>query len=68
MQYGIRAIEKVGKHSSVVASERQLQCVGRARSQAVSSKAHQGDSMERYPERYFHIIVPGQPKFDFNPR
>ena len=25
-----------------------------------------GDSMERYPERCFHIIVPGQPKFDFN--
>ena len=29
----------------------------------------QGDSIERYPEtreRCFHIIVPGQPKFDFN--
>ena len=26
----------------------------------------QGDSMERYPERCFHIIAPGQPKFDFN--
>ena len=26
----------------------------------------EGDSMERYPERCFHIIVPGQPKFDFN--
>ena len=25
-----------------------------------------GDSMERYPERCFHKIVPGQPKFDFN--
>ena len=25
-----------------------------------------GDSMERYPERCFHIIVPGQPKFDSN--
>ena len=25
-----------------------------------------GDSMERYPERCFHIIAPGQPKFDFN--
>ena len=25
-----------------------------------------GDSMERYPERCFHIIVPGQLKFDFN--
>ena len=25
-----------------------------------------GDSRERYPERCFHIIVPGQPKFDFN--
>ena len=25
-----------------------------------------GDSMERYPERCFHIIVPGQPMFDFN--
>ena len=22
-----------------------------------------GDSMGRYPERCFHIIVPGQPKF-----
>ena len=22
--------------------------------------------MERYPERCFHIIAPGQPKFDFN--
>ena len=22
--------------------------------------------MELYPERCFHIIVPGQPKFDFN--
>ena len=26
----------------------------------------QGDSIERYPERCFHIIVTGQPKFDFN--
>ena len=26
----------------------------------------QGDPMERYPERCFHIIAPGQPKFDFN--
>ena len=25
-----------------------------------------GDSMERYPEGCFHIIAPGQPKFDFN--
>ena len=25
-----------------------------------------GDSMERYPERCFQIIAPGQPKFDFN--
>ncbi len=25
-----------------------------------------GDSMERYPERCFHIIVPGQPNSDFN--
>ena len=25
-----------------------------------------GDSMERYPERCFHIIAPGQTKFDFN--
>ena len=25
-----------------------------------------GDSMERYPERCFHIIVPEQPNFDFN--
>ena len=25
-----------------------------------------GDSMERYPERCFHIIAPGQPQFDFN--
>ena len=41
MQYGIRseqAIEKVGEHFSVVASERQPRCVGRARSQAVPSK------------------------------
>ena len=43
MQYGIRleqAIEKVGEHFSVVAWEQQPQCVGRARSQAVPSKAH----------------------------
>ena len=42
MQYGIRleqAIEKVGEHFSVVAWEQQPQCVGRARSQAVPSKA-----------------------------
>ena len=41
MQYGIRLeqdIEKVGEHFSVVASERQPRCVGRARSQAVPSK------------------------------
>ena len=30
------------------------------------SKSLEGDSMERYPERCFHIIAPGQPKFDFN--
>ena len=29
-------------------------------------KLLKGDSMERYPERCFHIIAPGQPKFDFN--
>ena len=43
MQYGIRleqAIEKVREHFSVVAWEQQPQCVGRARSQAVPSKAH----------------------------
>ena len=44
MQYGIRlleqAIEKVGEHFSVVAWEQQPQRVGRARSQAVPSKAH----------------------------
>ena len=41
MQYGIRleqAIAKVGEHFSVVASEQQPRCVGRARSQAVPSK------------------------------
>ena len=27
---------------------------------------YKGDSMERYPERCFNIIAPGQPKFDFN--
>ena len=43
MQYGIRleqAIEKVGEHFSVIAWEQQPQCLGRARSQAVPSKAH----------------------------
>ena len=29
------------------------------------SDRYLGDSMERYPERAF-ILVPGQPKFDFN--
>ena len=42
MQYGIRseqAIEKVGEHFSVVASERQPRCVGRARSHCFAGRA-----------------------------